>query len=246
MTERLDQIAEDYHSSLLPDMHIEQECQRYELSWLSSHFRFPSVQVLDLGFGDGVNFEAVARSCQLTLVEGSLELCSKAQQKSDLLNLNVRIVHSLFEDFDTTEQFDIILASHVLEHVDEPVGLLKHLQTFLKDEGLIVGIAPNAESFHRKLGVVMGLQSNLDDLSQRDHLVGHQRVYSLDTLRRDIEDSGMEMINHRGFFLKVLANSQMIHLDRTVLVGLLKISDQLPTELCANIGFVAVTNRSRN
>jgi len=249
MNERLDQIATDYHNAALSDMHIEEECQLYESTWISAHITNLSFRVLDLGYGDGVNFEAIARQCRLTLVEGSLELCAKAQKRSDSLKLDVEIVHSLFENFDTNQQFDLILVSHVLEHVDDPVGLLRHLQNFLKRDGKLVGIVPNSESFHRKLGVAMGLQQNLDDLSERDHLVGHQRVYCLGTLRRDIETSGMELIEHRGFFLKVLANSQMVHLDRNVLLGLLKISEELPTEFCANIGFVATvssTSRTRN
>ena len=50
----------------------------------------------------------------------------------------------------------------------------------------------------------------------------------------------MTIESHRGFFLKVLANSQMIHLEVGVLEGLLRLSDGLPTEDCANIGFVLV------
>lgn len=239
MNEKLDQIARDYHNAALSDMHIEEACQKYELDWILEHLKDTNARVLDLGFGDGINFEALVGKCNLTLVEGSRELCDKARQISNSLSLDVEIIHSLFDNYHSEEQFDVILASHVLEHVDDPVLLLLHLRKFLKNNGFVLGIVPNSESFHRKLGVVMGLHEKLTDLSERDHLVGHQRVYSLATLRSDIETSGMKLIKHRGFFLKVLANSQMINLDGTVLTGLLRISDDLQTELCANIGFVA-------
>jgi len=36
-----------------------------------------------------------------------------------------------------------------------------------------------------------------------------------------------------------LANHQMLHLEERVLLGLLKMSDEMPTELCANLGFIA-------
>jgi 2-polyprenyl-3-methyl-5-hydroxy-6-metoxy-1,4-benzoquinol methylase len=237
MNKNLDQIARDYHNASLPDMHIEEACQLYELDWILSYLVDSESKVLDLGFGDGINFAPLARSSQLTLVEGSLDLCEEARRQSDLLSLNVDVVHSLFEDFRSDTKFDIIVASHVLEHVDNPVALLRHLQTLLNYGGRVIGIVPNAESFHRKLGVAIGLQEELDELSQRDHLVGHQRVYSLKTLRADCKSSGMDLIEHRGFFLKVLSNSQMLHLDLRILNGLLKISDNLPTEYCANIGF---------
>jgi 2-polyprenyl-3-methyl-5-hydroxy-6-metoxy-1,4-benzoquinol methylase len=243
MAEKIEDIALEYHAAALPDMFIEEECQKFELDWILSNFPEKKVKVLDLGFGDGINFKAIAPLCDLTMVEGSELLCSKALQYVTEHRLGAKIVHSMFEDFQTTERFDVILASHVLEHVDDPIALLKLLQTLLRIDGKLVGIVPNSESFHRRLGLIMGLQTSLDELSPRDHLVGHQRVYSLARLKEDIQESGFELLAHRGFFLKVLANSQMTHLGVDVLRGLLKLSDELTTEMCANIGFVLTVNK---
>ena len=240
MSDRIDNIATTYHGNMLPDMHIEEACQLYELDWILSFFPTKQTRVLDLGFGDGVNYEAIAQNCNVTMIEGSKTLCDRAIKISEEKNLGVQVVHSMFEDFESSEKYDVILASHVLEHVDDPVGLLAGMRNFLTASGKIVGIVPNAESFHRRLGVAMGLQSALDDLSARDLMVGHQRVYSLASLNEDVQIAGMTIESHRGFFLKVLANSQMIHLEVGVLEGLLRLSDGLPTEDCANIGFVLV------
>ena len=240
MSDRIDHIATTYHGNVLPDMHIEEACQLYELDWILSFFPTKQTRVLDLGFGDGVNYEAIAQNCNVTMIEGSKTLCDRAIKISEEKNLGVQVVHSMFEDFESSEKYDVILASHVLEHVDDPVGLLAGMRNFLTASGKIVGIVPNAESFHRRLGVAMGLQSALDDLSARDLMVGHQRVYSLASLNEDVQIAGMTIESHRGFFLKVLANSQMIHLEVGVLEGLLRLSDGLPTEDCANIGFVLV------
>lgn len=240
MSDRIDNIATTYHGNMLPDMHIEEACQLYELDWILSFFPTKQTRVLDLGFGDGVNYEAIAQNCNVTMIEGSKTLCERAIKISEEKNLGVQVVHSMFEDFESSEKYDVILASHVLEHVDDPVGLLAGMQKFLTASGKIVGIVPNAESFHRRLGVAMGLQRALDDLGARDLMVGHQRVYSLTSLNKDVQIAGMTIESHRGFFLKVLANSQMIHLEVGVLEGLLRLSDGLPTEDCANIGFVLV------
>ena len=69
-------------------------------------------------------------------------------------------------------------------------------------------------------------------------MVGHQRVYSLMSLISDLSAAGFRLTNHRGFFVKVLANSQMIHLEEAVVLGMLQLSDGMPTEMCANIGFI--------
>ena len=239
MNENLDDIAINYHLQNLPDMHIERICQEYEITWLLENISNSGRKVLDLGYGDGVNFEPLARSCELTLVEGSEELAKKARLRSAELGLNVDVHCSMFEDFKADENFDVILASHILEHVDKPVELLTHLGRLLRPGGLLIGLVPNAESLHRRLGVAMGLSKQLDDLSERDYLVGHQRVYDLLMLTSDLLQGGFAITNHRGFFAKLLANHQMLHLDTAVLLGLLKMSDDLPTELCANLGFVA-------
>ena len=239
MNENLDDIALNYHLQNLPDMHIERICQEYELNWLLENIARSGRSVLDLGYGDGVNFESLAQHCSLTLVEGSEELAKKAKLRSDEVELHVDVHCCLFEDFEAVKNFDVILASHILEHVDQPVELLTHLGGLLRPGGILIGLVPNAESLHRRLGVAMGLSKQLDDLSERDVLVGHQRVYDLMMLKQDLMQGGFILTDHRGFFAKLLANHQMLHLEEKVLLGLLKMSDEMPTELCANLGFVA-------
>ena len=239
MNENLDDIAKNYHLKNLPDMHIERLCQEYEIDWLLENIASSGQKVLELGYGDGVNFESLARHCSLTLVEGSEELAKKAKLRSAKLGLPVEIHCCLFEDFKAAGNFDVILASHILEHVDQPVVLLTYLGQLLRPGGTLIGLVPNAESLHRRLGVAMGLSMQLDELSERDYLVGHQRVYDLDMLKNDLMQGGFLITKHRGFFAKLLANHQMLHLEERVLLGLLKMSDNMPTELCANLGFVA-------
>jgi 2-polyprenyl-3-methyl-5-hydroxy-6-metoxy-1,4-benzoquinol methylase len=239
MNNNLDKIAENYHLQNLPDMHIERICQEYEVDWLIENIAGAGQKVLELGYGDGVNFESLARHCSLTLVEGSEELAKKARLRSAEIGLSTAVHCCFFEDFEQDGNFDVILASHVLEHVNKPVELLVHLSQLLRPGGTLIGLVPNAESLHRRLGVAMGLNKQLDDLSERDLLVGHQRVYDLAMLKNDMTQGGFVITNHRGFFAKLLANHQILHLEEKVLRGLLKMSDNLPTELCANLAFVA-------
>ncbi len=246
MNEQLNEIARSYHQKGLPDMHIEKLCQEYEINWLLSTIGASSLNILDLGFGDGINFEPLAKYHNLTLVEGSDALAKNARLRSVELGLDVKVHCGLFEEFYSETRFDLIVASHVLEHVDQPINLLTHLEQFLKPGGRLIGIVPNSESLHRRLGVAMGLHHKLDDLSERDKLVGHQRVYNLTELKNDLNNGGFAIIEHRGFFAKLLANHQMLHLDERVLGGLLSMSDNLPSDFCANIGFVAIRLKDSN
>ena len=238
MVNKLDQIAKNYHQSQMPDMHIERICQEYEIEWILGELRKVGRTVLDLGYGDGLFFPKLATESDLTVIEGSKSLVEKARAFAATNGLSAQVEHCLFENFETEKRFDVILASHVLEHVDNPVKLMLKLKMLLKPGGIIIGIVPNAESFHRKLGLVMGINRKLDELSPRDMMVGHQRVYSLMSLISDLSAAGFRLTNHRGFFVKVLANSQMIHLEEAVVLGMLQLSDGMPTEMCANIGFI--------
>ncbi len=236
----LNQIASDYHlSAAAPDMFIENTCQRYELEWVLN--KIPSgSRILDLGYGDGVFLEKMAKGNDLTLVEGSSELAAAANMRAQDLSLNVKVVNSLFEDFNSEGMFDVVLASHVLEHVDNPLVLLTKIKTWLAPEGKLICIVPNRESLHRRLGLKMGLISKLDELSARDKVVGHQRVYSFSELESELNQEGFKVIDRRGFFTKTLANSQMLGISEEVVWGLCQLSEDLPHSMGANLGVVAV------
>ncbi len=234
--EQLDKIAVDYHTNdKIPDIHIENLCQEYFISWLLKQLP-KTAHVLELGYGDGIVTEALAKSdCNITLIEGANTLIDIAKSKYPSINC----INTLFEEFSPTERFDIILASHVLEHVDDPEKILKMIATWLTDAGKIIIVVPNKNSLHRQLAVTMGLQSQLDTLSQRDLLVGHQRVYSLKTLEEDIRKADLQPIESMGFFLKVLPNSMMLEYSSELLWGLNTISSSLPADLMANIAIIA-------
>ena len=239
--EHLDRVAAEYHTNeSIPDIHIENLCQEYFIQWLVRQIP-ADARVLELGYGDGLVTAALAKTgCALTLVEGAKILIEQARLKHP----NMECVHSLFEDFHAPLSYDLILASHVLEHVDDPQVILRHMSSWLKETGRIIAVVPNRNSLHRQLAVVMGLQPALDSLSNRDILVGHQRVYSLQTLELDILSADLRVVDSCGFFLKVLPNSMMLDYSRELLWGLNAISTNLPKDLMANIAVIVAKNTS--
>jgi 2-polyprenyl-3-methyl-5-hydroxy-6-metoxy-1,4-benzoquinol methylase len=234
--EQLEKIAVDYHTNeKIPDIHIENMCQEYFIEWLLKQIP-KSAHVLELGFGDGLVTSALAQSdCQLTLIEGAKTLVDIASSKHP----NIKCIETLFEEFYPKNRFDVILASHVLEHVDNPQELLKLMATWLTDTGKIIVVVPNRNSLHRQLAVIVGLQPSLDTLSKRDLLVGHQRVYSLDILKEHISESGLIPVESIGFFLKVLPNAMMLEYSQELIWGLNAISNSLPPDMMANIAVIA-------
>ncbi len=233
----LDRIAREYHTNAaVPDKHIEDLCQRYCGDWIGRALG-PARRVLELGYGEGVITRMLIDAGRhVTLVEGS-GLLHEAFVKE--FGGRATAVHALFEEYSPAAPFDAVIASHVLEHVDDPVALLRRMRDWLAPDGRLVVVVPNKESLHRQLAVQMGLQPALDTLGARDRLVGHQRVYSHATLAKDLRAGGFKVTEATGFFLKPLPNSMMLGYSPELLAAMNQISPQLPMELLANIGVVA-------
>lgn len=54
---------------------------------------------------------------------------------------------------DTPGEFDVVILSHVIEHLHDPVALLKMCHLLLEKNGLLVLLTPNVASYgHRKFG----------------------------------------------------------------------------------------------
>lgn len=230
--QQLERIAADYHlNDEVPDKFIEDMCQEYTCTWLGSLLR-PNDRVIELGVGEGITLSRLAPlAYNYTVVEGAPSLAAQARATHP----QVEVVQALFEEYMPAVACDRLLALHVLEHVDAPVELARHLRGWLKPDGELIVIVPNRASLHRRLAMLMGLQPALDTLSARDHLVGHQRVYDIADLHRDLQDAGFDVLETRGFFLKTLPNSMMLGHPPTLIQALNQLSEELPAEYQANL-----------
>src|SRR3984885_5781642 len=85
--------------------------------------------ILELGPAEGVMTELLAATGKkLTLVEGSALFCETLRHRFPDANT----VNALFEEFQSNELFDNIILGHVLEHVEDAVGVLSRAKKWLK------------------------------------------------------------------------------------------------------------------
>ncbi len=221
----MQKLSPDGYATLdLPDQWIEREMQNVEARWIIEQLRGCKT-ILELGYGDGVITKALVESgFQVTTVDGSEALASRATFDG------ASGIHSLFEDFAPTGKYDCVIASFVLEHVTDPVALLKNCRQWSDKLIVVVG---NANSWHRQLAVRMGLQPALDSLSARDEIVGHHMVYSWELLTDHLNQAGWRSCEWKGIQLKVLPNSMMIGWDRELIRAMCEID--VPVSVAANI-----------
>jgi len=141
---------------------------------------------------------------QLTIVEGASDLLAQIPARMNLIK-----IHALFEEFHPEYLFNSIILEHVLEHVEDPVKLLSRVKNWLSPNGRLFLGVPNGNSIHRLVAVKMGLLDNPCQLNPRDHALGHRRVYTTESLRSDLEKSGLKVIETGGVFFKPLSNAQI-------------------------------------
>ncbi len=185
----------------LPDVFLEDLFQKEaEIPWLIEKTN-DCTNVLELGYGGGLVAKALHDAGRRVLVvDGSWQLVFRCKEAG------IAAEESMFESFDGTfGAFHCTIASFVLEHVADPLALLKRAREWAPR--LIVVIA-NANSWHRRLAVKMGLQPELTTLSARDHAVGHYKVYAPE----DIE-AGWRITETKGLGFKPLHNAAAMNLD---------------------------------
>jgi 2-polyprenyl-3-methyl-5-hydroxy-6-metoxy-1,4-benzoquinol methylase len=142
----------------------------------------------------------------ITCVEASDEAIEMAKSK---LPQNVKFIHSLFEEVTLPVKYDNIVLTHVLEHITDPVSVLKRINDeWLSDSGRFFLVCPNANAPSRQIAVKMGLITHNAAVTPAEKEHGHQITYTLDTLERDARAAGLKIVHRSGIFFKALANFQ--------------------------------------
>ena len=174
----------------------------------------------------------------ITCVEASSDAIAQAQQR---LGANVKFINSMFEQVTLPARYDNIVLTHVLEHLDNPVQVLKRVNDeWLSENGRFFLVCPNANAPSRQIAVKMGLISHNAAVTVAEAEHGHRCTYSLDTLERDAVAAGLKVVHRSGIFFKALANFQWDRLLQTDIIskdyleGCYQLGQNYP-DLCSSI-----------
>ena len=177
-------------------------------------------------------------SDDITCVEASDVAIEEAKKK---LGSNVTFVNSMFENAALPKRYDNIVLTHVLEHLNDPVLVLKRINDeWLAEGGRFFLVCPNANAPSRQIAVKMGLITHNSAVTPAEAEHGHRCTYTLDTLERDAVEAGLKVVHRSGIFFKALANFQWDRLLQTDIIskeyleGCYKIGQQYP-DLCSSI-----------
>ena len=174
----------------------------------------------------------------ITCVEASDEAIAIAKKE---YGNKVKFINSLFETATLPTKYDNIVLTHVLEHIDDPIKVLKRVNDeWLSDTGRFFLVCPNANAPSRQIAVKMGLITHNAAVTPAEAEHGHRITYSLDTLERDAKAAGLNVVYRSGIFFKALANFQWDRLLGTDIIspayleGCYQLGQQYP-DLCSSI-----------
>jgi 2-polyprenyl-3-methyl-5-hydroxy-6-metoxy-1,4-benzoquinol methylase len=177
----------------------------------------------------------------ITCVEASDEALAVARER---LGERATFVHARFETVQLPRRYDNIVLTHVLEHLDDPVAVLRRInEEWLSESGRLFLACPNANAPSRQIAVKMGLIEHNHAVTHAEHAHGHRCTYSLDTLEHDARKAGLHVLFRGGIFFKPFANFQFDLLikhavvDQGYLDGCYALGMQYP-ELTASIYLV--------
>lgn len=203
---------------------------------------FKEGKLLELGsFKGDFTTRLTTKFSDITCIEASNEAIEVAKKK---LNSDISIINATFEEANLKEKFDTIVMTHVLEHIDDPVKVLKRVNDeWLSESGKFLLVCPNANAPSRQIAVKMGLISHNSAVTPAEKEHGHRCTYTLDSLERDAKAAGLNVVFRTGIFFKPLANFQWDRILETDIIsedyleGCYQLGHHYP-DLCASIFLV--------
>jgi 2-polyprenyl-3-methyl-5-hydroxy-6-metoxy-1,4-benzoquinol methylase len=197
---------------------------QYSFEILSRYIKGDSI--LEMGPAEGVMTKLLATlNKELTLLEGAETFCEALRQNFP----GVEVINSLFEEYHPDRLYDNIVLGHVLEHVDDPVDILKCAAQWLTPQGRILAAVPNSRSLHRQAAVIMGLLPFEEALNDMDRHHGHRRVFNPETYRQAFLQAGLKIEIFGGYWLKPISSGQIeAHWSDEMLQAFMKLGERYP------------------
>jgi 2-polyprenyl-3-methyl-5-hydroxy-6-metoxy-1,4-benzoquinol methylase len=155
---------------------------RYLLDMIRRYADNP--RVLDVGAGNGY-FVWLARTERGWRADG-LEI-SEAEAQFARETFNVEFLPTTLDAL--TDQYDVITSFNVLEHVTDPLGLLRSMNSHIRPGGHLLLTTPNPSCIHRRL---RGLQKW--GMVAPPH---HINLFTRRALTEALEQTGFEVLEYQ-------------------------------------------------
>ena len=168
--------------------------------WLKKEFK-----ILEIGAGHGGLCSFLAKKgFNVFALEPSLAFRHRLKRNG------IQVVGSMLDDLPIGSKYDVVLAYHVLEHVNNPTGFLQKVRQFIRPKGILFGEVPNVPLIPKDLPVYF---------KKSIFLNVHLFHYSCCGMRHILEKAGLANVKcieigfRRGFIRTIFprANFHLLH-----------------------------------
>ena len=147
--------------------------------------------VLEIGCADGrlANMLSIKKKCRVYCIEKDPGMACIAKGKCmDIQNIDIEKTQLPYNE----RFFDCAVMGNVLEHMVEPLQVLKEIRKFLSDDGFLIFSVPNIVNWHSRLTIFFGkfeyAQSGVFD---RTHL----HFYNLNSAKKLAVEAGYNIVS---------------------------------------------------
>jgi 2-polyprenyl-3-methyl-5-hydroxy-6-metoxy-1,4-benzoquinol methylase len=153
-------------------------------------------KILDVGCGYGLLSKELKKTypkLDLYGIEHAKETSHSSQKILKLLQYNIEDI-ALIRRKLKTQKFDIIIFSDVLEHLYDPVGIIKSYQSLLKEDGIIVVTVPNIANIFNRIALLFGF-FNYSETGVMDKT--HIRFFNRKNLKQLAKESNLKIVSEK-------------------------------------------------
>lgn len=196
MIEKLDRYymenpiyATNYLNSLKYEIMVENSKDR--LKFLLKNSLIKGKKLLDIGANFGVFVEEANK-----LGAKAVGLEINRAFAENVQNREIPVFYGDIESYDFKYKFDVITLFHVLEHLKDPLKIIRKVRDLLVDDGFLVLEVPNIQSY----------LANKDRLSWKYIALEHIFYYSPETLKKILQKEGFRVLltKKKNFEIKYL------------------------------------------
>ncbi len=165
-------------------------------------------KLLDVGSG-AAHLLKIAKKQKKCEVFG-LDVVPHFVKKSKKLGFNVKLCNIEVERVPFDQKFDVIVMAEVIEHLYDPLGVLKKLAKSLKKGGIIVITTPNSFSLRYRFMFMLGY-----DIFTYQHPL-HIRFFSKKSLKNYWNPPDLLLINGNplvGYLSQIEFSNNLYFLD---------------------------------
>ena len=199
------QYAKDYANAPFEDKRVEMR-RNYVLQTI---VKYPHERILEVGCGMNPWFLHFHKFKEWVLIEAADVFFKNAKS---LAGENVRCIQGFAEECISqlaNTHFDWIIISSLLHEIENPAKLLNAIKTVCARNTMVHVNVPNANSFHRLIGKEMGIIRDEFSFSDSNHTMQQHAVFSMETLRTLLVNTGFEIVNAATDFVKPFSHAQM-------------------------------------